>query len=212
MTVICGRACGEVGRARLPRVRVMRLAIYVAGNREIRHLGRCRPEDSRVTVGSRARQVRREGREQMTNHDITCAAGGFLTAIPTCLTVVERPIRRPMASTPASPAWRVETTAPGWFTFSCRSSGQVLVVSGQDGTLVVLAATAEGTRHHWRIIPYPERGSVVIISRMTGLVLTAGSPDGGGSAPVRLAVYHGAAAQHWSFTDPQGGTDAIQSE
>ena len=30
----------------------------------------------------------------MTSHDITCAAGGWLTAIPTSLTVVERPIRR----------------------------------------------------------------------------------------------------------------------
>jgi Ricin-type beta-trefoil lectin domain-like len=148
----------------------------------------------------------------MTSHDITCAAGGWLTATPASLTVVQCPIARPMASAPASPVWRVETTAPGWFTVCCRSSGQVLVVSGQDDTLVVLAATAEGTRHHWRIIPYPERGSVVIISRMTGFVLTAGSPGAGRSAPVRLAAYHGAAAQHWSLTDPQGGTDAIQPE
>src|SRR5580704_11939835 len=87
---------------------------------------------------------RRAGGEQMTSHDITCAAGGWLTATPASLTVVQRPIVRPMASAPASPVWRVEPTAPGWCTFCCRSSGQVLVVSGQDDTLVVLAATAEG--------------------------------------------------------------------
>jgi hypothetical protein len=148
----------------------------------------------------------------MTSHDITCAAGGWLMATPTSLTVVQHPIRPPMASAPAGPVWRVETTAPGWVTFCCRSSGRVLVVSGLDDTLVVLAATAEGTRHHWRIISYPERGNVVIISRVTGLALTAGSPGAGGSASVRLTAYHGAAAQHWSFTDPQGGTDASQSE
>jgi hypothetical protein len=148
----------------------------------------------------------------MTSHDITCAAGGFPDAIPTCLTVVERP---------SAYRWPVRHLRPAWRWRQQRRAGLPSLPPvirpasrqspAQDGTLVVLAATAEGTRHHWRIIPTPERGAV-IISRMTGLVLTAGSPDAGGSAPVRLAVYHGAAAQHWSFTDPQGGTDAIQPE
>jgi hypothetical protein len=148
----------------------------------------------------------------MTSHDITCAAGGWLTATPASLTVGQRPIRPPMASASASPVWRVETTAPGWFTFCCRSSGQVLVVSGQDDTLVVLAATAEGTRHHWRIIPYPGRGSVVDRQPGDGACAYGRLTRSGPFGPVRLAAYHGAAAQHWSLTDPQGGTDAIQPE
>ena len=145
----------------------------------------------------------------MTSHDISCAAGGSLTAAPAGLTIVERMAGQPTAAAPANPAWRVETVAVGWFAFRSRPSGQVLAVADDDNTLVILTAVPQGTRHHWRIVPYPQRGNVVIISRVTGLALTAASPDECRSAPVGLTAYHGAVAQHWSFTDHRGGTDAI---
>ena len=73
-----------------------------------------------------------------------------------------------------------------------------------DNTPIMLTAVPPDTRHHWRIVPYPERGNVVIISRVTGLALTAGSPDADRPAPVGLTAYHGAATQHWSFTHHPG--------
>lgn len=140
----------------------------------------------------------------MTGQGITCVAGGSLTAALTRLTVLDRPAGRAMATALAGHTWRVETAAPGWFVFRYQPSGQVVTVSGRDNTSVILAAATSGTRHHWRIISYPERRSAVIISRATGLALTAGSPDAGRSAPVELTAYHGAAAQHWSFTHHPG--------
>jgi hypothetical protein len=148
----------------------------------------------------------------MVRNDITCAAGGSLIVAPTGLTVVDDSVGQPMATVPRSRGWRVETAAPDWFDFRCQSSGQVLAVCGQDDASVILTVATHGTRHYWRIIPYPERRSAVIISRVTGLALTAGSPTEGRSAPVGLTAYHGAVSQHWSFTDHQGGTDAIQPE
>jgi hypothetical protein len=189
-----------------------RLAFYVAGTREIRHRGRCRPQGAQVIVGVTCQTGALSGeRGQMTSNDITCAAGGSLTASSAGVSV-EDPVARPDTAVPRSPGWRVETAAPGWLALRCQLSGQVLAVSGQDDTLLILTAAPQGTRHHWRIIPYPERRSVVIISRATGLVRTAGSSDAGRPARVALTAYHGAAAQHWSFIDHRGGTDATQRE
>lgn len=136
----------------------------------------------------------------MTGQGITCVAGGSLTVALTKLTVLDHPADRAVATALAGHTWHVETAAPGWFVFRYQPSAQIVTVSGRDNSSVVLAVATTGTCHHWRIIPYPERRSVVIISRVTGLALTAGSPDAGRSAPVGLTAYHGAAAQHWSFT------------
>ena len=147
----------------------------------------------------------------MTGQGITCVAGGSLTALLTGLTVLEHPADRAVATALADHTWRVETAAPGWSVFRYEPSGQIVTVSGRDNSSVVLAAATSGTRHKWRIIPYPERRSVVIISRATGLALTAGSPDAGTPAPVGLTAYHGAATQHWSFTEHPGASHAVQS-
>jgi hypothetical protein len=146
----------------------------------------------------------------MTGQGITCVAGGSLTAAQTRVTVLDHPAGLAVATALAGHTWRVETAAPGWFVFRHQPSGQIVTVSGRGNTSVILAAATSGTRHHWRIIPYPERRSVVIISRVTGLALTAGSPDAGRSAPVGLTAYHGAAAQHWSFTHHPGASHAFQ--
>jgi hypothetical protein len=146
----------------------------------------------------------------MTSQGITCVAGGSLTAGPAGLALVEHAICRTTAAAPPGRAWCIETAAPGWFVFRRRQDSQVLTVSGRNDTEVILAATAPGTRHHWRIIPYPERGNVVIISRVTGLALTAGTPAEGRPSPVGLTAYHGAATQHWSFTDRKGASHAFQ--
>jgi hypothetical protein len=119
----------------------------------------------------------------MTGQGITCVAGGSLTAALTRLTVLGHPAGRAAATARAGHSWRVETAAPGWFVFRHQPSGQVVTVSGRDNTSVILAAATSGTRHHWRIIPYPERRSVVIISRVTGLALTAGPPGDRAALP-----------------------------
>jgi hypothetical protein len=137
----------------------------------------------------------------MTSHDISCATGGSLTAAPAGPTVAERIAGQPTVAAPARPAWRVKTAAPGWFTFRSHPSGHVLADADDDDTLVILTAIAQGTRHHWRIIPSPERRDVVIIRRVTGLALTAAPPHECQPARVGHTTYNGAVSKHWSFTD-----------
>jgi hypothetical protein len=146
----------------------------------------------------------------MSSQCITCVAGGLLTIAEADVTV-EHAADWTMTAAPAGHTWHVATAAPGWFAFRCHRTGQLLTVSGRDDTVVMLTAAAGDTRHHWRIIPYPERGDVVIISRVTGLALTAGSPNADRSAPVGLIAYHGAATQHWSLTDHPGASNSVQS-
>jgi hypothetical protein len=147
----------------------------------------------------------------VTSQDIVCAAGGLLIAVAGRLTVVDK-ADQTTAGAPLDAAWHVETAAPGWFVFRHEPSGQVPAVSRRNDTEVTLVTIAEGTRHHWRIIRYPERGNAVIISRVTGLALTAGTSDGGRPPPVGLTDYCGAVTQHWSFTTHLGRRDVIPSK
>jgi hypothetical protein len=60
------------------------------------------------------------------------------------------------------------------------SAGPHMPLPRIDDAVVMLTARTQGTRRHRRIIPYPERRNVVIISRVTGLALTAAPPDEAG--------------------------------
>jgi hypothetical protein len=146
----------------------------------------------------------------MTSQGISCVAGGVLTSAATGITVVEHPAGWIMAS--ADHSWRVEADTQSWFVIRSERSDHVLTVSSFDETELILAALPHSTRHHWRIISYPERGDVVIISRVTGLALTAGSPEAGRPASVGLTAYRGAATQHWSFTGHPGRLHADRPE
>jgi len=53
------------------------------------------------------------------------------------------------------------------------SAGPHMPLPRIDDALVMLTARTQGTRRHWRIIPYPELRDVVIISPVTVLALTA---------------------------------------
>ena len=146
----------------------------------------------------------------MTSQGITCIAGGLLTAARAGLTVVEHAAGRTMTTPPPDRAWRVETATPGWFVFRCQPAGQVLTVSGRDDDLqVVLAATATG-------YPPPLADHPLSRARKHGHHQPgdrtrphSGHTRAGRPPPVGLTAYHGAATQHWSFTDHQGGTHAI---
>jgi hypothetical protein len=124
----------------------------------------------------------------MTGQGITCVAGGSLTAALTRLTVLDHPAGRAVAAALPSHTWCVETAA---------RAGSSSVISHPGRSSPCPAVTTRRlsswprprARHHWRIIPHPERRSAVIISRVTGLALTAGSPDAGRSAPVGLTAY-----------------------
>jgi len=109
--------------------------------------------------------------------------------------------RKATIATPTRCVWRTEREFADWVTIRWQESGPFLTVSNLDETRVVLRDQVQVRRQHWKIIPYPEHSSSVIISRVTGFALTAGSSAEVLQWPVALAAYHGGTTQHWSLAN-----------